>query len=130
MSPSSAVAPAGLCACGHALSSHNVRCSVAGCRCGRFRRESGDAFGIDVDDLWPRDEEHRYRLYARVGRRLDVLAASDSTAGIGLAISTIHDDQKQAGRRLADLGQIGVMDVLAGARGEWIVLPFNRSNAA
>lgn len=83
---------------------------------------------IEQSDLWPLDAEHRYRLYAVRGREREILAASDSMAGIGLALLTLHEDQKQEGRRLADLGMIGILDVLApGARGEWILLPWGRS---
>lgn len=85
-------------------------------------------FEIDTDVLYPRDAEHRFRLYGRIGDSLNVLATTDSPAGIGTAIVQIHDDQKEAGRRLADLGTIGVLDVMAGGpRGEWVVLPWERS---
>lgn len=86
---------------------------------------------LDVDVLYPRDAAHRYRIYGRVGDRLDVLAATDSAGGIGEALVQIHADQKEVGRRLADLGTIGVLDVLPDGpghpNGEWIVLPWERS---
>jgi hypothetical protein len=83
---------------------------------------------IDIDQLWPRDEDHRYRLYARRGTDLHVLAASPSAGGIGEAIVALHEDEKTVGRRFADLGVFGVLDVLAGGpTGEWIVLPWERS---
>jgi hypothetical protein len=79
---------------------------------------------IPQDDLWPRDAAHRYRIYARRGRELEVLAAAPDAGGVGQAILTLHDDQKQAGRRLADLGVIGCLDVLTP---EWVVLPWERA---
>lgn len=85
---------------------------------------------LTLDEVYPRDEEHRYRLYARTGRRdLTVLAAASSPAAIGVAIATLHEDQRSVGRRLADLGQIGILDVLAGPKGDWILLPFGRDEA-
>lgn len=80
-------------------------------------------FTIDHDDLWPRDEAHRYRLYAVRGDEREVLAATPTMGGIGLAIGIIHDDCKQAGKRLADLGMVGIYDAI---NGEWILLPFTR----
>lgn len=87
---------------------------------------------IDVDDLWPRDEEHRYRLYVRRGDdELELLGASSTMAGIGVAIEAQHNDCKAVGRRLADLGVVGILDTLAHdppATGEWIVQPWERSS--
>lgn len=86
---------------------------------------------IKEDDLWPRDEEHRYRLYARRGRRLDVLAAAPTPQGIGLAIVTLHEDELAVGRRLADRGVIGILDVLPdrpGPTGDWIIPPWTRGS--
>lgn len=79
------------------------------------------AASIDVDDLWPRDADHRYRLYGRRGAELDVLAAAPDPGGIGQAIVQIHADQKEAGGTLGDLGVTGVLDAVDG---EWIVLPW------
>jgi hypothetical protein len=85
------------------------------------------------DDLYPRDLENRYRIYGVVGREQTILATTDSAQGIGLALVTIHEDQKSIGRRLADLGRIGVLDVMPNGApsptGEWIVTPYNRSPA-
>lgn len=83
---------------------------------------------LSDDDLWPRDDEHRYRLYARQGTELRVLATSSTAGGIGQAIVTLHEDEKAVGRRLADRGVIGVLDVMSGgARGEWVILPWERT---
>lgn len=82
---------------------------------------------IDVDDLWPRDEEHRYRIYARRGDELHILAACPTAGGIGEALIAFHEDQKESGARLADLGVIGVLDVMTDRpTGEWVVLPWQR----
>lgn len=90
-------------------------------------------FVIDQDELWPRDEEHRYRIYAirGAGRHpadREVLCATATAEGIGAALVQLHEDEKAAGRRLADRGRIGVLDVLGGdgGAGDWIVLPWDR----
>lgn len=96
-------------------------------------RRYGCVHVIDTDDLWPRDHRHRYRLYARTGADLRVLASSPTAGGVGVALIQLHDDAKAAGQRLADDGQIGVLDVMPDGkpspRGEWVVLPFNREGA-
>lgn len=84
---------------------------------------AGTQLQVDHEALWPRDERHRYRVYARIGKELTVLCACPEPGGIGQALVAFHDDQKQVGQRLADLGQIGVLDVIAG---DWIVLPWAR----
>lgn len=89
------------------------------------------------DELWPRVPEYRYRVYAvRSGGRtsraleeMEVLAAAPDAGGLGQAILTLHEDEKAAGRKLSDRGRIGVLDVLAGPKGEWIVLPWDRHNS-
>lgn len=78
---------------------------------------------LEGPDPYPRDPENRYRLYVRVGDRLEVIATAPDAGGLGCAIVTIHDDQRTVGRRLADLGRVGVLDAVAG---EWIVLPWDR----
>src|SRR5262249_34313347 len=59
---------------------------------------------IPTDDLYPRDDDHRYRLYFRKGKTLELHAAAATMEGIGLAIKTLHEDCWQADLRLADLG--------------------------
>lgn len=92
-------------------------------------------FTLDHDDLWPRDAAHRYRIYAVRGPRdgdLEVLAATDSAGGIGEAIVALNEDEKERSprRRLYDRGRIGVLDTMPGgkpsAKGEWIILPWDR----
>lgn len=80
-------------------------------------------YEIDVDDLWPRDEEHRYRIYARRGDELEVLAATGCWAGVGQAIGQLEEDERERGRRLMDRGAFGVLDAV---EGRWIVLPWHR----
>jgi hypothetical protein len=78
---------------------------------------------IPLDALYPRDEEHRYRIYARRGDELEVLAATGEPGGIGEAIVALDQDERDRGRRLMDLGAFGVLDVIDG---RWIVLPWHR----
>lgn len=87
-----------------------------------------------VDELWPRDAEHRFRIYAVVGDERTVLAATGTAGGIGEALVTLNEDQHAIGRRLVDLGRIAVLDVLPTDRkyratGEWIVSPYDRRPA-
>lgn len=94
--------------------------------------EHPNIFG-SIEDLWPRTPEFRYRIYAIVGGDREILATSPTACGVGMALITIHEDQKAIGRRLADLGRIGVLDVLPGGkqspRGEWVVQPYDRRPA-
>lgn len=80
------------------------------------------------DILYPRDAEHRYRIYTVNDTELEVIAATPTAAGVGEALITIHEDMKEQGMCLSDLGAIGVLDVLGGElpTGEWIVLPWQR----
>lgn len=82
-------------------------------------------YAIDHEDLWPRDEEHRYRIYAVRGdvQEMEVIAATSTPGGVGLALVTLHKELKLVGSRLSDLGQIGVLDVI---ERDWIILPFPR----
>ncbi len=75
------------------------------------------------DDLWPRDAEHRYRLYGRCGSALDVLAACPRMEGIGVAILQLHEDAREGGGEFGDHGQVGVLDAVLG---EWVINPFSR----
>lgn len=90
-------------------------------------------FEIEDDVLWPRDPDHRYRLYAIRGREREVLAAAPDAGGIGQMLVTLNDDEKALGkgRRLYDRGRLGILDVLPDGNpspaGEWIVLPWDRS---
>lgn len=86
-----------------------------------------DPVEIPEDAVYPRDEEHRYRLYARRGRgrnvELDVLACAGSPQALGLAIITLDQDEAERGRRLVDLGAIGVLDAV---EHRWIIQPWHR----
>lgn len=84
-------------------------------------------FEIDEDAVYPRDEAHRYRVYARRGRgrslELVVLACAGSSAALGVALVTLNEDERERGRRLSDLGAIGVLDAVDR---RWIILPWHR----
>lgn len=67
---------------------------------------------IAHDDLWPRVPMYRYRLYAWRPDGHDVLAATPSMGGIGVALLALHEDQRRTGGTLGDLGRVGVLDVL------------------
>jgi hypothetical protein len=72
--------------------------------------------------LYPLDEEHRLRIYARVGKRLRVVAATDFE-GLGPALRQLDADEAEHGRRLCDLGAIGVLDAVAG---RWLIPCWHR----
>lgn len=80
-----------------------------------------EVYIIEHDAIWPRDEEHRYRLYALLDNSLNVLAAAPNPGGIGEAIFGFDDDLKEHGDALADLGRLGILDVI---ESRWIVNPF------
>lgn len=92
----------------------------------RLGMKTDTTFVIDNEDLYPIDEQHRFRIYAVIGHSLNVLATTDSAGGVGQAIVQIHVDQQSIGRRLADLGRIGVLDVI---ERDWVVLPWDRESA-
>lgn len=68
-------------------------------------------------------DDERYRVYAVAGNRRDVLATAPDPGGVGQALVALNDDEKARGRRLVDLGKIGVYDAL---EHEWIVMPWHR----
>lgn len=78
---------------------------------------------ITTDQLWPRDEEHRYRLYARRGSQLEVLAAAGTPGGVGVAIFQLDADEREQGGALGDLGAFGILDVI---ERRWVVSPWHR----
>lgn len=84
-------------------------------------------FTIDHDLIYPRDDDHRFRIYARQGDKLDVLAVARDASSVGSAIFQLHDDQKENGETLGDLGALGVYDAVDR---EWIVLPWHRRGVA
>lgn len=85
---------------------------------------------IEIDDIYPRDAAHRYRLYAVVGDERKVLAAGPEP---GVMIVTLHEDARRDGRRLCDEGRIGILDVFPDGkpspRGEWLIQPWDRRPA-
>jgi len=78
---------------------------------------------MTIDDLYPRDERERYRIYAVRGDEREILATAADAGGVGQALITMHEDCKEVDMRLADLGTIGVLDAV---EGEWVVLPWGR----
>lgn len=87
-------------------------------------------YTIEHDVLWPRDAEHRYRIYARLGDELTVLAACPEPGGIGEAIVQLHADFRDNGRDFGDVGRIGVLDVMPDGephpKGTWIIPLWDR----
>lgn len=79
-------------------------------------------YTIASDALYPRDEEHRLRVYARRGRRLRVIAATDWD-GLGPCLRQLEEDERERGLRLSDLGAIGVLDAV---EGRWIIPCWHR----
>jgi hypothetical protein len=77
---------------------------------------------IPSDALYPRDEAHRLRIYARQDDRLTVVAASDPE-GLGPALLQLDADERERGRRLVDLGAIGVLDSI---EHRWLIMPWHR----
>lgn len=84
------------------------------------------AYEIDSDDLWPRIPEYRFRLYQRRGETLHVIATTPTAEGVGVALATLDEDAREAGGSLASGGIFGLLDVMAGPRGRWLVLPWSR----
>lgn len=84
------------------------------------------SYVIAIDDLYPRDEAHRWRIYVRRGAELDVVAATDSPAGIGEALVHLDLDEREIGQRLSDRGAVGVLDAVERT---WLVSPWHRSDA-
>lgn len=87
-------------------------------------RDHWDAIPIiEEDAIYPRDEEHRYRIYARRGSEIEVLACAGSPEALGVALVQLDEDERERDRRLVDLGAIGVLDAVAS---RWIILPWHR----
>lgn len=82
-------------------------------------------FAIPSSALYPRDEAHRLRIYARRGDELRVVAATDID-GLGAALLQLDADEREHGQRLIDLGAIGVLDAV---EGRWLILPWHRPEA-
>lgn len=77
------------------------------------------------DEVWPRTPEFRYRIYARQGDKLDVLAATPTPQGIGVALKQLDADERERGRRLVDRGAIGVLDAM---EGYWLIMPWHKGS--
>ena len=74
---------------------------------------------LTTDQIWPRNAEHRYRLYAAKGEELRIVAASPDLAGIGGALATALEEHELRDER------VGVMDTFGGSGpGAWLANPF------
>lgn len=78
-----------------------------------------------AEDVWPRDDENRWRIYARRGDRLEVLAATGTAAGVGVALVTLDEDARDAGEP-DGLGSYGAVGVLDATEGRWLLSPWHR----
>jgi hypothetical protein len=80
---------------------------------------------LTSDQLYPRDAEHRYRIYEKnQDGDLRVLAATPTAAGIGVALVQLYEDQgslEEIGEPRHALGPIGILDTI---ERKWIVHPF------
>lgn len=85
--------------------------------------QPADVYELPIDTLYPIDEQHRYRVYARRGKELEVLCAAPSPEAMGTALVQLDRDSAEHGRRLVDQGAIGVLDVIDR---RWIVMPWHR----
>jgi hypothetical protein len=85
---------------------------------------AAEPFTIPEDAVYPRDEANRYRIYARRGDALNVLATAGSPEALGVALVQLDSDAAEVGERLSDSGAIGVLDAVAR---RWIVLPWYRT---
>ena len=73
-----------------------------------------------VEELDPRDERNRYRIYRLRKGELELLATTATSGGVGLAVVTLADE--------GEFGYddcLGVLDGLGGRkRGRWLSNPF------
>ena len=80
-------------------------------------------FVIDSDDLYPRTEEERFRIYARKGNQRPRVVATTDAEGLGSALLQLDADERERGRRLVDLGAIGILDAV---ERRWLVMPWHK----
>lgn len=74
------------------------------------------------DDLCPRNEEERYRIYRCCNAQLELLATCSAPGGIGVAICQLHEEEEFDSFDCS----VGVLDThgTSEKRGTWIVNPF------
>lgn len=71
------------------------------------------------DDIAPRGEgEDRYRIYRLRAGDLQLLATTDTSQGMGLALATLHDEGEWVGD-----DSVGLLDTLT-EPGKWIINPW------
>lgn len=87
---------------------------------------SQSEFKLTTDDIWPRDDENRFRLYALAGADLEIVASGPDLGSIGAAFSALLEE----GQFDQDM-TIGVLDTgkePAGGkhfhRGTWLLNPY------
>jgi len=82
------------------------------------------SYSLPSDELYPRDEAHRLRVYARKGKDLRVLACC-GVDSLGVTLVQLDADERDqgGGRSLGDLGAIGVLDAV---ERRWLVSPWHR----
>lgn len=79
-------------------------------------------------DVYPHDEQNRYRLVAWNDPDLRVLATAPDSGGLGAMIVQLDQDENEAtGGYLGDLGSIGILDVVDG---RWIIKPWRATGGS
>lgn len=77
---------------------------------------------METADVWPEDEEHRYRLYLVMGEEARIVAAAGSLEGLGIAFGQVlGEGEVEVDER------VGVMDTGAGEDAphrRWLVNPY------
>lgn len=86
----------------------------------RRRRQMPDT---SADVFYPRDEDHRYRIYRLRHNFLKVMCTTPTSEGIGLALVTLAGEDE-----FTTSDAIGVLDVMAHPEepgtGKWIINPY------
>jgi hypothetical protein len=84
------------------------------------------AFKLTTDDIWPRDDENRFRLYTLLGSDLEIVASAPDLESIGVAFGMLLGE----GQFEKD-STIGVLDTGEGPagrkpfhRGTWLLNPY------
>jgi hypothetical protein len=85
-----------------------------------------EPFDVPEEAVYPLPES-RYRIYARRGEEREILAHAPDPAGLGVALVQLDEDERERGRRLVDLGAIGILDAL---EHRWLIMPWHRRDPA
>ena len=84
--------------------------------------EARIAFKLTTDDIWPRDDENRFRLYSLLGSDLEIVASAPDLESIGQAFGALLGE----GQFEKDM-TIGVLDTDGGEgfhSGTWLLNPY------